>query len=73
MARKIELYSAVIQLGGRVANQAAWRAIGQRCGYTARRDLAGFFGGREPSMVRRTDGSRVITAAGCRRARALGI
>jgi len=72
MDRKTLYYRGVIAHGGRLPDQATHRALGQACGYTAHRDLAGFHGGREPSMVLMADGSRQLTAAGYRRARALG-
>ena len=68
MSRRNLLLLALIKLGGLVPDQAAWRALGQSCGYTGHRDLAGFFGGRIPSMVRLSDGSRVLTEAGWARA-----
>lgn len=71
--RKTEMYRRIVALGGWVPDQATWRAIGQLCGYTVRSDLAGFFGGREPSMVRLADGTRVLTAAGRGRAAGLGV
>jgi hypothetical protein len=69
MTRKQRLYEALRRRGGIVADQAEWRSLGRACGYTAYRDLAGFFGGRNPSMVRQPDGSRELTAAGWLRAR----
>jgi hypothetical protein len=68
MSRKKCLYDELGRRRGRVADQAEWRELGHMCGYTAHRDLAGFFGGRRPSMVRRPDGSRELTADGWRRA-----
>jgi hypothetical protein len=66
--RKAALYCALLELDGVVPDQAAWRELGHACGYTAYGDLAGFFGGRVPSMVRMSDGSRVLTPAGRMRA-----
>ncbi len=68
MDRKQSLYEALCRHGGRVGSRAEWRALGQRCGYTAYRDLAGFYGGRRPSMVRLADDSRQLTPDGWRRA-----
>lgn len=63
------LYDELERWGGEVPNQAEWRKLGQSCGYTAYRDLAGFFGGVRPSMVRMPGGSRRLTADGWARAR----
>ncbi len=41
MSGKKKLYRALLALNGRVPGQAEWRAIGQACGYTAYRELAG--------------------------------
>jgi hypothetical protein len=68
MARKKRLYDELRRRRGRVADQAEWRELGQACGYSAYRDLAGFFGGRRRSMVRQRDGSRELTADCWRRA-----
>ena len=68
MSRKRKLYRAIVALNGRVPGQAEWRAIGWACGYTAWHDLAGFFGGRRPSMVLLADGSRELTSDGWSRA-----
>jgi hypothetical protein len=68
MSRKQCLYNELRRRGGRVADQAEWRLLGRSCGYNAYRDLAGFFGGRRPSMVRLSDGSRRLTPDGWRRA-----
>ena len=68
MSRKQYLYDELRKRGGRVADQAEWRELGQNCGYSAHRDLAGFFGGHRPSMVLMPDGSRTLTGDGWRRA-----
>ncbi len=68
MKRKQQVYDAVKALLGLVPDQATWRRIGQAAGYTADSDLAGFFGGRLPSMVLNPDGSRSLTPAGWARA-----
>ena len=67
MSRKQRLYDALRRRGGRVRDQSEWRELGQSCGYSAHRDLAGFFGGRRPSLVRLADGSRELTRDGWRR------
>ncbi len=67
MDRKQVLYSLIVALGGVVPDQATWRELGQRAGYTARSDLAGFFGGRYPSM-RCVGDRRELTPAGWARA-----
>lgn len=72
MYRKIKLYKLIVAAGGVIESQAAWRALGQAAGYTARSDLAGFYGGRWPSVVRDGD-RRVLTPVGRSRARRLGI
>jgi hypothetical protein len=69
-SRKKLLYQRMLAAGGAVETQAEWRALGQSVGYTARSDLAGFFGGRVPSVVREGD-RRVLTQAGRQRALAL--
>ncbi|MEA2361295.1 MAG: hypothetical protein QOD71_440 [Thermoleophilaceae bacterium] len=69
MLRKTHLYAALAAAGGAVPDGAAWLALGQAAGYSGHRDLAGFFGGRRPSMTRLRDGSRVLTADGWSRAR----
>jgi hypothetical protein len=69
MYRKECLYDALVLLGGRVGSQGEWRSLVQRCGYSARSDAAGFFGGRRPSLVCLPDGSRVLTKDGWRRAK----
>ena len=67
MNRKQRLYQLMAGLGGSVADdRRLWRELGRRAGYSGRSDLAGFFGGREPSMVR-AGGRRALTAAGWRR------
>jgi hypothetical protein len=68
MSRKQILYRELARRDGRVANQAEWRELGQSCGYSAHRDLAGCFGGRRPSLVRFADRSREFTPDGWRRA-----
>lgn len=68
MSRKQRLYDELRSRGGRVADQTEWRQLGQQCGYTAHRALAGFYGGRRPSMVLMPDGSRRLTEDGWRRA-----
>jgi hypothetical protein len=68
MDRKKRMYEELRRRRGRVTGQAEWRELGQVCGYSARWALAGFFGGRRPSMVRLPGGSRVLTADGWRRA-----
>jgi len=68
MSRKQTLYRELARRGGRVANQAAWRELGQSCGYSAHHDLAGYYGGRRPSLARLADGSREFTPDGWRRA-----
>lgn len=65
--RKRRLYQLVVAAGGGVPDQASWRELGQRAGYSARSDLAGFFGGRYPSM-RQIGDRRELTADGWRRA-----
>jgi len=64
MDRKKIPYGLVVALGGMVSDQGTWRAVGQSAGYSGPRDLAGFFGGRIPSMVLNGDGSRTLTPAG---------
>lgn len=71
MHRKIDVYRRA--LAGDFAGHDDWLACGQAAGYSGHRNLAGFFGGREPSMVQLPDGRRRITAAGRRRARQLGL
>jgi hypothetical protein len=68
VSRKQMLYSELVARGGEVSGRAEWRALGQRCGYSAYRDLAGYFGGRRPSM-RLPDGRRQLTRDGWHRAR----
>jgi hypothetical protein len=68
-ARKEVIYLALLASGGSIPDDREhWRRLGQAAGYTGHRDLAGFFGGRVPSMVR-TGGRRELTAAGWNRAR----
>ena len=69
MSRKQMLYRVLVALGGHVPTQTEWRTLGQLCGYSAHRDLAGFFGGPHPSMMCFADGSRELTSAGWARAR----
>lgn len=71
MHRKIDIYRRA--LAGDFAGHDDWLAAGQAAGYTGRRDIAGFFGGRDPSMVCLSDGRRRITSAGRRRAHRLGL
>jgi hypothetical protein len=71
MHRKIHVYRRA--LAGDFAGHDDWLATGQAAGYTGHRDLAGFFGGSEPSMVCLSDGRRRLTPAGRRRARRLGL
>lgn len=66
---KHQVYAAMKTLRGRAPDQATWRRIGQAAGYTGDSDLAGFFGGRLPSMLLNPDGSRSLTPAGWGRAR----
>jgi hypothetical protein len=67
--RKRNLYARLVALGGSLPDdERTWRELGRTVGYTGRSDLAGFFGGRVPSMVR-ADGQRLLTEAGWRRAR----
>jgi hypothetical protein len=68
VSRKQRVYSALIARNGELPGQADWREVGQGAGYTALRDLAGFYGGRRPSMVCLPDGRRQLTADGWRRA-----
>ncbi len=69
MNRKELLYTLIVNHGGRLPDDVAtWRSLGRAAGYSGRSDLAGFFGGREPSMAR-IAGKRVLTAAGRRRAK----
>ena len=68
MTRKQALYDELRRRGGKVADQAEWRQLGQDCGYRAYRDIAGFYGGRRPSMTRMPDGSRRLTDDGWSRA-----
>lgn len=68
MKAKHTVYAAMKALGGTVPDQATWRCLGQAAGYSAHRDLAGFYGGRVPSMVCHLDGSRSLTATGWARA-----
>lgn len=67
MGRKQLLYQVLVAIDGVVPDQATWRELGQRAGYTARSDLAGFFGGRYPSLQCIGD-RRELTADGWRRA-----
>ena len=53
--------------GGRVADQAQWRKVFERAGYSGDSDAAGFFGGTHPSMQRQPDGSRELTRHGSSR------
>jgi len=71
MSRRNLLLVGIARRDGRANDQADWRELGQSCGYTGHRDLAGFFGGRAPSMVRLPDGSRVLTEAGWARVRSI--
>ena len=68
MSRKKQLYALALAAGGAFPDAVAWLAAGQTAGYTGHGDLAGFFGGRKPSMVRLPDGRRALTADGRRRA-----
>lgn len=73
MQRKKKVYAAMVAAGGKIADERPlWRALGRRAGYSGRSDLAGFYGGRYPSM-RREGAARVLTEHGWRRARALGL
>jgi hypothetical protein len=67
---KATLYRLLVACDGAVSGHDQWLALGQESGYTGDSDLAGFFGGRAPSMVRLPDDRRVLTEAGWRRARA---
>jgi hypothetical protein len=69
MSRKSRLYEEVVRRRGCIRGQADWKEVGQTSGYPLGRALAGFFGGRRPSMIRLPDGSRVLTADGWRRAK----
>jgi hypothetical protein len=71
MPRKKRMYDELRRRGGRVADQDEWRELGRACGCSARRTLAGFFGGRKPSMVHLADGSRVLTSDGWLRANSI--
>lgn len=68
MSRKQRLYTELRRRGGQVPDQAVWRQLGQYCGYHGHRDLAGFYGGRRPSMALMPDGSRRLTDDGWNRA-----
>jgi hypothetical protein len=68
MSRKQRVYATLVARNGQVPGQAEWRELGQAAGYSAHRDLAGFFGGRRPSMICLPDGRRQLTADGWRRA-----
>jgi hypothetical protein len=71
-ARKEVVYLALLAAGGSIPDDRdQWRQIGQAAGYSGHRDLAGFFGGRVPSMVR-TGNRRALTPAGRDRARRYG-
>lgn len=68
MDRKESLYALIVSHGGRLPDDVdIWRALGGAAGYSGRSDLAGFFGGREPSMVR-SGGQRILTPACWQRA-----
>lgn len=69
MTRKEHVYAALAAAGGALPDGASWLRLGQAAGYSGHRDLAGFFGGRRPSMVRLPDGRRVVTPDGWGRAR----
>ncbi|HSS32319.1 MAG TPA: hypothetical protein VLL27_03465 [Solirubrobacterales bacterium] len=70
--RKQILYALLLARGGRLADdEREWRELGRQAGYSGRSDLAGFYGGRIPSMIR-AGGERRLTAAGWRRAQAAG-
>lgn len=56
---------AEVEAAGRCLDVQAWRALGLAFGYQLR-GLAGFFGGREPSMVSR-DSLRCLTDRGRQR------
>jgi hypothetical protein len=69
VASKELVYLAVVAGGGSIPDdQDQWLHLGRAAGYTGHHDLAGFYGGRVPSMVR-ADGKRQLTAAGWERAR----
>src|ERR1700759_2589014 len=71
-ARRQIVYLALIAAGGSFPDdREQWGQLGQAAGYPGHRDLAGFFGGRVPSMVR-AGGRRELTAAGRQRARHYG-
>ena len=72
MDRKTGIHAEMIARPRGAEDEAAWSALGRRCGYTGRGDLAGFYGGRSPSMVRLPDGRRILTDAGHDRARRRG-
>ena len=73
MNRKLKVYAAMVAANGAIVNETVvWRALGQLAGYSGRSDLAGFYGGRSPSLRREGD-KRVLTEHGWRRARALGL
>jgi hypothetical protein len=66
------MYDALVATGGSIPDDRdRWRQLGRAAGYSGHRDLAGFFGGRRPSMVR-VDGRRELTEAGWERARRRG-
>jgi hypothetical protein len=72
MDRKAELYRILVARGGRIPDDGGlWRALGQAAGYSGQSDLAGFFGGARPSMVR-IAGERMLTAEGWTRATGSG-
>jgi hypothetical protein len=70
--RKKLVYLALIAVGGSMPDdQDQWRQLGQAAGYSGHHDLAGFYGGRVPSMVR-AGGRRELTSAGWERSRRSG-
>jgi hypothetical protein len=70
--RKAVVYLALVASGGSIPDdQEQWCRLGQAAGYSGQRDLAGFFGGRVPSMTC-VAGKRRLTTAGWERARRYG-
>ena len=73
MKDKCSVYAELVATGGSLPDdKASWSAIGRRAGYSGHRDLAGFYGGRYPSM-RRRGGRRELTEHGWARAGRLGL
>lgn len=67
------VYAELVAAGGSIPDDHdVWSAVGRRAGYSGHRDLAGFYGGRYPSM-RRRGGRRELTEHGRARAARLGL